>query len=284
MRIQTNPWRTFLDRAIRIGCVAATILALIPLASLLIYVTWKGASALNLGFFTELPKPVGEPDGGFGNAIVGTLLIVGMASAIAVPSGILAGVYLAEFGGGARLGRVIRFCADVLSGVPSIAVGLFVYATVVLAMGHFSAFAGGCALAILMLPTVIRATEEILALVPRALRESALALGAPSWRVGLQITLKAGAPGIATGVMLAIARAAGESAPLLFTAFGSQFWSLRVDKPIASLPVQLYTFAISPYDEWHRQAFAGALVLVGLILFLSVGARLATRERLESRR
>ncbi len=268
--------RRLVDRLARGACLAAALLALVPLASVLLYLLAKGAGSVRWSLLINTPAPVGEVGGGFGNALLGTLVLVGLACAISIPMGVLAGAYLAEFGKG-RLGRVVRFCADVMSGVPSIAVGIFVYGLVVLSMRRFSALAGGVALAILMLPTITRTTEELLKLVPDSLREAGLALGIPKWRVILSIVLRTGAPGIATGVMLAVARAAGETAPLLFTALGSRFWSTRLDEPIASLPVQIFTFAISPYDEWQAQAWAAALVLVGVVLLLNVGARLLTR-------
>jgi phosphate transport system permease protein len=259
-----------------------TLLALVPLASVLGYVAAQGLGGLSFHFFTELPKPVGEAGGGFGNAILGTLVLVGLAGAIGIPIGVLAGVYLAEFGDN-RFGKAVRFSADIMAGVPSITVGIFVYTLVVLSMRRFSALAGGIALGILMLPTVTRTTEELLELVPDALREAGLALGIPKWRVVLSIVLRTGAPGIANGVMLAVARAAGETAPLLFTAFNTRFWSMSLDKPIGSLPVQIYTYALSPYEDWHRQAWAAALVLIGLVLVLNIGARVLTASRGQSR-
>jgi phosphate transport system permease protein len=271
--------RIVLDRLARWGCVVATLLALLPLASVLIYVTAKGIGGLSWDLFTELPAPVGELGGGFGNAMVGTLLLVGLACAVSIPVGVLAGLYLSELGATTRLGKAVRFSSDVMSGVPSIAVGIFVYSLVVLSMRRFSALAGGIALGILMLPTITRTTEELLKLVPDSLREAGLALGVPKWRVILQVVLRTGAPGIATGVMLAVARAAGETAPLLFTAFGNRFWSTSLDKPIASLPVQIFTYAVSPYDDWHRQAWAAALVLIAMVLVLNVAARLLTYSR-----
>lgn len=274
--------RKLFDSAMRGTCVAATLLAIVPLASVLTYVAAKGLGGLSWSFFTELPTPVGETGGGFGNAILGSLVLVGLACSAAIPVGVLAGVYLAEFGDN-RFGKAVRFSADVMSGVPSIAVGIFVYALIVLSMRRFSALAGGIALGILMLPTIMRTTEELLKLVPDSLREAGLALGVPKWRVILRVVLRTGAPGIATGIMLAVARAAGETAPLLFTAFNNRFWSTSLDKPIGSLPVQIYTYAVSPYDEWHRQAWAAALVLVALVLVLNVGARLLTHTRGESR-
>lgn len=274
--------RKLLDSAMRAACMSATLLAVIPLVSVLAYVTAKGLGGLTWSLFTELPKPVGEAGGGFGNAILGSLVLVGLACVMAVPLGVLAGVYLAEFGND-RFGRAVRFSADVMSGVPSIAVGIFVYTLVVLSMRRFSALAGGVALAMLMLPTVMRSTEELVRLVPDSLREAGLALGVPRWRVILRVVLRTGAPGIATGIMLAVARAAGETAPLLFTALSSRFWSTRLDGPIGSLPVQIYTYAVSPYDDWHRQAWAAALVLVALVLVLNVAARVLTRAREELR-
>ena len=274
--------RILFDRFARGACVLATLLALVPLASVLVYVTAKGIGGLSWELFTALPKPVGELGGGFGNAMLGTLLLVGFACVISIPIGVLAGLYLSELGG-TRLAQAVRFSADVMSGVPSIAVGIFVYTLVVLSMRSFSAFAGGIALGILMLPTITRTTEELLKLVPDSLREAGLALGVPRWRVILRVVLQTGAPGIATGVMLAVARAAGETAPLLFTAFGSRFWSVDLDKPIASLPVQIFTYAVSPYDDWHRQAWAAALVLIGMVLLLNVAARLIAQAQGASR-
>jgi len=270
--------RKLVDRLVRAGCVAATLLAVVPLVSVLAYLVAQGASGLDLAFFTELPGPVGEAGGGMANALLGTLILLGVASLIALPAGILAGVYLAEFGDN-RFGRLVRFCADVMTGVPSIVVGLFVYTAVVVSMRRFSALAGSLALAILMLPTITRSTEELLRLVPGSLREAALALGVPQWRTTLKVVLRTAAPGVATGAMLAVARAAGETAPLLFTAFNSRFWPQGLDQPIASLPVQIFTSAASPYADWHRQAWAAALVLLAMVLMLNLAARLLTRRR-----
>jgi phosphate transport system permease protein len=270
--------RRAVDLAARALCIAATALAILPLVSVLWYVGRAGLSGLSWDFFTSLPAPVGEAGGGMKNAIVGTLLCVGLAASVGVPLGVMAGVYLAEYGD-TRFARTVRFSADVMSGVPSIAVGIFVYTLVVLAMGRFSALAGGVALAVLMLPTITRTTEEFLRLVPSTLREAALALGVPRWRVILRVVLVTAAPGILTGVMLAIARAAGETAPLLFTALGSRLWTTALDQPIGALSLQIYTYAVSPYDDWHRQASAAALVLVALVLVLNVGARLLFRRR-----
>ncbi len=270
--------RKAVDVALRGACVLLTLLAVVPLVSVLSYVAAKGLGGLSWRFFTDLPQPVGESGGGFGNAIVGTLVLVGLACAIGIPVGVLAGVYLAEMGK-SRFSNAVRFSADVMSGVPSIAVGIFAYTIVVLWMRRFSALAGGIALAVLMLPTVMRTTEELLRLVPDSLREAGLALGVPKWRVILSVVLRTGAPGIATGVMLAVARAAGETAPLLFTAFNNRFWPGALDEPIGSLPVQIFTYAVSPYEEWHRQAWAAALVLVALVFVLNIAARLLTFSR-----
>ena len=274
--------RKFADVVVRSLCVAAAVIALIPLVSVLYYVTSRGIGGVNLDFFTELPKPVGESGGGMANAIVGTLKLVLLACAFGIPPGVLAGVYLAEFGH-STFGKLVRFSADVMSGVPSITVGIFVYSVVVLQTKQFSALAGGIALGVLMLPTVTRTTEELLKLVPESLREAALGLGLPKWRVTLRVMLRTAAPGIATGVMLAVARVAGETAPLLFTAFNNRFWGSGVNEPTASLPVNIYTYAVSPYEEWHRQAWAAALVLLLLVLLLNVFARLLVRNRVGAR-
>ncbi len=275
--------RRLKDLLARGTCVAFTLLAVVPLASVLLYLGAKGVSGLSWSFFTELPRPVGESGGGMANAFGGTLFLVGLACAVGIPVGVLSGVYLAEFGGRGRFASVVRFSADVMSGVPSIAVGIFVYTLVVLSMRRFSALAGGIALGILMVPTIMRTTEELLKLVPDSLREAGLALGLPKWRVILRVVLRTGASGIATGIMLAVARVAGETAPLLFTAFNNRFWSARLDRPMGSLPVQVYTYAVSPYAEWHQQAWAAALVLVGMVLVLNVLARLLTWSRGGSR-
>jgi phosphate transport system permease protein len=271
--VDTYRRRKLIDRMARGACVGAALLALVPLVSVLVYVLARGSAGFSWHLFTELPKPVGEAGGGFGNAVIGSLVLVGLACAIGIPSGVMAGIYLSEFGRG-RLANAVRFSADVMAGVPSIAVGIFVYALVVLTMRQFSAVAGGIALGILMLPTVTRTTEELLKLVPDTMREAGLALGIPKWRVIVSVVLRIGLPGIVTGIMLAVARAAGETAPLLFTAFSNRFWSAELDKPIASLPVQIFTYAVSPYDDWHKQAWAAALVLMGTVLVLNVSARL----------
>ena len=274
--------RKFMNVFVRSTCVAATVIALIPLVSVLYYVTSRGIGGISLDFFSELPKPVGESGGGMANALVGTLKLIFLACVFGIPPGVLAGVYLAEFGA-SRFGKWVRFSADVMSGVPSITVGIFVYSLVVLRAKHFSAFAGGLALGVLMLPTVTRTTEELLKLVPESLREAALGLGLPKWRATLRVMLRTAAPGIATGVMLAVARVAGETAPLLFTAFSNPFWSSGLNEPTASLPVNIYNYAVSPYEEWHRQAWAAALVLLLLVLLLNVSARLLVRSRVGAR-
>jgi phosphate transport system permease protein len=270
--------RKLVDRLARWACLGATLLAIVPLVSVLLYVAKAGLAGLSLEFFTGLPAPLGESGGGMRHAIAGTLILVGLACAVGIPLGVTAGVYVSEIGDG-WLARAVRFSADVLSGVPSITVGIFVYTLVVLTMGRFSALAGGIALGILMLPTITRTTEELLKLVPASLREAGLALGVPRWKVTLRIVLVTAAPGIATGVMLAVARVAGETAPLLFTALGNRFWSTALDQPIAALSVQIYTYATSPYEEWHRQASAAALVLVLMVLLLNLGARLLFARR-----
>ena len=274
--------RKFTDVLVRSACVIAAVIALVPLVSVLYYVTSRGLGGINWAFFTELPKPVGESGGGMANAIAGTLKLVLLACLFGIPTGVLAGVYLAEFGH-SRFGKWVRFSADVMSGVPSITVGIFVYSLVVLRTKQFSALAGGIALAVLMLPTVTRTTEELLKLIPESLREAALGLGLPKWRVTLRVLLRTAAPGIATGVMLAVARVAGETAPLLFTAFNNRFWSSGLNEPTASLPVMIYNYAVSPYEEWHQQAWAAALVLLLLVLLLNVSARLLVRSRVGAR-
>jgi phosphate transport system permease protein len=274
--------RKLTDRVVRGLCVLGTVVALIPLASVLWYVLVRGVGGINLDFFTELPKPVGESGGGMGNALLGTLKLVALAGLFGIPPGVLAGIYLAEFGN-SKFGHAVRFAADVMSGVPSITVGIFVYSLVVVTTKQFSALAGGFALAILMLPMVTRTTEELLRLVPESLREAALGLGVPKWRATLRVMLRTAAPGIAVGVMLAVARVAGETAPLLFTAFNNRFWSTGVSEPTASLPVNIYTNAVSPYEDWHRQAWAAALVLLMTVLILNISARFLVRSRVRAR-
>jgi phosphate transport system permease protein len=245
--------------------IVSTIIVLVPLVAILGYLIYKGASSLNVAFFTKVPAPVGETGGGMANSIVGSGIILAVASLIGIPLGIAGGVYLAEYGREGLLGNLIRFTADVLNGVPSIVMGIAAYGLIVVHY-KFSALAGGVALAIMMVPTITRTTEEMLATVPHALREAAFALGVPRWRTILSISLRTAMPGIITGCMLAFARVAGETAPLLFTAFGNNFWNFRLTEPMAALPLQIYVYALSPYDEWHRLAWAGALVLIILIM------------------
>jgi phosphate transport system permease protein len=242
-----------------------SVLVVSALVAIFAYLVLKGAGSLNWAFLTQAQKPVGEVGGGMAHALLGSVIILAIASLFGVPIGIGAGIYLAEFGRN-RLGHLVRFTADVLNGVPSIVIGLVAWALVVLPQGHFSAFSGGVALAMMMIPTITRSTEEMLLLVPQAVREAAFGLGIPQWRTTLSITLPTAASGIITGIMLAFARVAGETAPLLFTAFGNTFWSFSAGQPIAALPLQIFNYAISPYEEWHRQAWAGALVLVILIV------------------
>jgi phosphate transport system permease protein len=257
-------------------CFGAVVLALVPLALILAYVVKRGLTSISWSFLTEMPKPVGESGGGMANAIVGTVFVIGIAAAFAVPIGVATGIYLAEFRD--RLAAVIRFAADVLNGVPSIVIGIFAYAVVVLPTRRFSALAGSFALFVMMIPIVVRTTEELLRLVPEALREGALALGATRARATFTVVVPAALPGIVTGILVATARIAGETAPLLFTAFNNRFFTADVREPISTLTVQVFTYAISPYDEWHRQAWAGALLLIAMILVFSIAARLATRR------
>jgi phosphate transport system permease protein len=244
----------------------ATALVILPLLAIFVYLLYRGASSLNLEFFTKVQKPPGELGGGMANAIVGSGVLLGVASVIGVPVGIGAGIFLAEFGRGTKLANGVRFTADVLNGVPSIVMGLAAYALVVVPQGHFSAMAGGVALGIMMIPTITRTTEEMLLMVPNSVREAALGLGVPNWRSVLSITVKTASPGIITGCMLAFSRVAGETAPLLFTALGNSFWSTSLNREISALPLQIYVFAQSPYDDWHRMAWGGALVLIILIV------------------
>ena len=274
----TQPGRRRLLSDVVVGlCGLAVLIALVPLAFVLIYVVKQGFSSLNWAFFTQMPKPVGEIGGGMANAMVGTLILIGIASAVAIPVGLIAGVYLSEYAGG-RFASAARFTADVLNGVPSIVIGIFAYGLAVLPVHRFSALAGGLALGFMMIPIITRTTEELLNLVPSTLREGALALGATRARAAFGVMVPAALPGIMTGILVALARISGETAPLLFTSFNNRFFTARLDQPIASLTVQVYTYAISPYDDWHRQAWAGALVLVAFIFIFSVLARIVTRR------
>jgi phosphate transport system permease protein len=269
--------RKVLSNVVVALCGGAVLLALVPLFFVFFYVVRQGFSSLSWDFFTKLPKPVGETGGGMANAIVGTLILIAIAGAIAIPVGIVAGVYLSEYGK-RRFASLVRFTADILNGVPSIVIGIFAYGLAVLPVKHFSALAGGLALAFMMIPIITRTTEELLNLVPGTLREGSLALGATRARAAFSVMVPAALPGIMTGILVALARIAGETAPLLFTAFNNRFFSTSLNQPISSLTVQVYTYAISPYEDWHRQAWAGALVLVGVVFVFSVLARIVTRR------
>ena len=258
--------RALTDNGVTALAILATALVIAPLVAIFGYLIFKGATSLNLAFFTQIPKPVGVAGGGMANAILGSAILLAVASVLGVPIGIGGGIYLAEFGRGTKLANAVRFTADVLNGVPSIVMGLAAYSLIVLPQGHFSALSGGVALGIMMIPTVCRTTEEMLMMVPHAVREAALALGVPNWRSVLSITVRTASPGIITGCMLAFARVAGETAPLIFTALGNAFWSSSLNQPIAALPLQIWIYAQSPYDDWHRLAWAGALVLIVLIV------------------
>lgn len=258
--------------------VVLVVAAVAPLLFILLNLVVKGAGSLSIEFFTRTPVPAGETGGGVAHAIVGTLIIVGMASLLGLPLGIGAGIYCAEYPG-TRVAKAARFIADVLNGTPSIVVGVFAWALIVARTKQFSALAGSCALAMLMVPMVMRTTEELVKLVPHSLREAAVALGYARWRTSLGIVVRTALPGIVTGALLAVARVAGETAPLLFTALGSQFMSFRVTEPMAALPLTVFNYAIGPYEEWHRYAWATALVLILVVLVLSLAARLATRRK-----
>ncbi|HTX77929.1 MAG TPA: phosphate ABC transporter permease PstA [Terracidiphilus sp.] len=265
--------RGAMDHTVTGLAILATLLVLLPLLAIFGYVLYRGAASLNLAFFTQVGKSPGEVGGGMANAIVGSAVLLGLASVMGVPLGIGAGVFLAEFGRGTKLANAIRFTADVLNGVPSIVMGVAAYAIIVSPhvswlpiLGHFSALAGGVALGIMMIPTIARTTEEMLLMVPNAVREAALGLGVPNWRSTLSVTVRTATPGIITGCMLAFARVAGETAPLIFTVLGNSFWSVSLNRPIAALPLQIYIYALSPYDDWHRLAWAGSLVLIALIV------------------
>ncbi len=251
---------------------AFTLAVLTPLVLIFVHIVRMGASAINLDFFTRIPSPPGETGGGMANGMVGSALLIFLASCLGIPVGVFGAVYLAEYGG-SRISTVIRFAADVLAGVPSIITGMVAYALIVVPMKGFSALAGAFALALIMIPIVLRTTEEQLKLVPATLREAALALGVPLWRTTLKVTLRSALKGVMTGILLAVARIAGETAPLLFTALGNQFWSGTLTEPIAAMPLQIFNFAISPYEDWHRLAWAGALVLVSVMFGLSLAAR-----------
>jgi len=274
-RVRRRQWTNTAMVAVLSG---AAVVATLPLLLILFHLVREGASALSLDFFTQMPKPVGEAGGGLANAIVGTLILIGIATGIGLPVGVGAGLYLAEYRS-SPLATAVRFLSDVLNGLPSIVMGIFAWQFLVRPVGHFSALAGGVALAAMMVPMVTRTTEEMVRIVPVALREAALALGYPRWRTSLTIVLRTATAGIVTGALVAIARIAGETAPLLFTAFGNQFWSVKLTEPVAALPLQIFNYAVSPYDEWHALAWAGSLVLIFIVFVISLAARFATRSR-----
>jgi len=270
--------RKILNRLMLSLCTIAAVLSVAPLLYVFFYTTFSGISALPLDFFTQLPKPVGETGGGMANSIIGTLILVTIGSLIGIPVGILSGIYVAEYSNNI-FSNIIKFVTDVLSGIPSIIIGIFAYGVVVLTMGGFSALAGGFALGIIMIPTVTRTTEEMLKLVPVNLREASLALGVSRWKTSLKIVLKTASTGIITGILLSIARVAGETAPLLFTSFGNRFMSYSLTEPIDSMPVRIFNYAISPFEEWHKLAWAGAFILIFLIFILNLVVRFITRDK-----
>jgi phosphate transport system permease protein len=278
-----NYWRRGLSRLVVALCAASVLLALVPLALILFYVVTRGVTALNVDFFTQMPKPVGELGGGMANAIVGSLMVTGIGALFAIPIGVVSGIHAAEYPR-TRFASAVRFAADTLNGVPSIVIGIFVYGVAVLPFQRFSALAGGLALGIMMIPLIMRTTEELLRLVPSTLREGALALGATRARAVFTVVVPAALPGIFTGILLALARVAGETAPLLFTAFNNRFWSTDPTQPVSTLTVQVFTYAVAPYEDWHRQAWAGALVLVLMVFCFSLLARVMTARMERMRR
>ncbi len=271
-------WRKVKNASMTLLLSAATVAVLVPLVLIFVHIVRMGASSLSLDFFTQIPKPTGEAGGGMANGMIGSLVMIAMASVLGLPLGIFGAIYLVEYGGG-RVSNVIRFAADVLNGIPSIITGMVAYSLIVVPMKGFSALAGAVALALIMTPIVLRTAEEQLKLVPGSLREASLALGVPLWRTTFLITLRSAMKGVLTGVLLAIARIAGETAPLLFTALGNMFWSKKLTEPIAAMPLQIFNFAISPYDDWHRLAWAGALVLVTFMFTISLATRYFSRQR-----
>src|SRR5689334_12847175 len=276
---QLRKVKNSLMQVVTCGCA---LLVILPLALVFYHLVRSGVGSVNWNFFTKLPAPVGETGGGMANAIVGTLVLLAIAAVIGVPIGVFGGVYLSEYGT-SRLNRWIRFGADVLNGVPSIIWGMVVFALVVAPMKTFSAWAGGIVLGMMMIPLIMRTSEEVLRLVPGAYREAALALGIAQWRMILQIVVRTALKGIVTGILLALARVAGETAPLLFTAFGNQYWNRRLSDPIAAVPLQIFNYAKSPYDDWHRQAWAGALVLLLFVALVNITVRVLTRDRMFQR-
>jgi len=280
MTAPNHRWRNFKNVLMQIIAFSCAILVVTPLVLVFYHLAKMGFSSINFAFFTQLPKPVGEPGGGMANAIGGTFILLAQAAVIGVPVGVLGGVFLSEYGG-TKLNWWIRFAADILNGVPSITWGIVVYALLVVPMHGFSALAGGVVLGMMMIPLVMRTTEEVLQLVPGGYREAALALGISKWKTIVQIVIRTALKGIVTGVLLALARVAGETAPLLFTALGNQYWAHKLTEPIAAMPLQIFAYAISPYDDWHRQAWAGALVLLLLVLSINIGVRFLTRDRFQ---
>ena len=278
MTAPNHNWRRFKNAFMQTLTFACALVVITPLLLVFYHLIKEGFSSINLAFFTQLPKPVGEAGGGMGNAIIGSFTLLGQAAIIGVPVGVLGGVFLSEYGG-TKLNWAIRFAADILNGVPSIAWGIVVYALMVVPMHGFSALAGGVVLGMMMIPLVMRTTEEVLQLVPGGYREAALALGISKWKTIVQIVVRTAMKGIVTGVLLALARVAGETAPLLFTALGNRLWAHHLTEPIAAMPLQIFEYARSPYDDWHRQAWAGALVLLLLVLFINIGVRFLTRDR-----
>jgi len=271
-------WRKTKNAGMTLLMAAATLAVLVPLLLIFVHIVRMGASSISLDFFTQIPRPTGETGGGMANGMVGSAILILLASTLGIPVGVFGAVYLAEYGG-SRISGVIRFCADILSGIPSIITGMVAYTLLVVPMKGFSALAGAFALALIIIPNVHRTTEEQLKLVPTSLREASLALGVPLWRTTLKVTLRSALKGVMTGILLAIARIAGETAPLLFTALGNQFWGGKLTEPIAAMPLQIFNFAISPYEDWHRLAWAGALVLVTLMFGLSLTARFFGRSK-----
>ena len=280
-RADNHTWRKIKSALASTIAFVSAILVIVPLGLVFFHLLINGAGSVNWDFFTKLPAPVGAVGGGMANAIVGSLELLAFASVIGIPIGVLGGVYLAEYGS-ARINSVLRFLADVLNGIPSITWGVVVYGLVVLRFKGFSAYAGGLALGLIMIPLILRTTEEVVLLVPNGYREAALALGVSRWKTIVHIVMKTASRGIITGILLALARVGGETAPLLFTAFGNQFWNHSLSQPIAALPLQIFTYAISPYDDWHRQAWAGALVLVTGVFCVNVIVRILTRGRTAS--
>jgi phosphate transport system permease protein len=278
MTASNHAWRQTKNILMQSLALACALLVVMPLLLVVYHLLRQGLTAVNWNFFTQLPKPVGESGGGMANAIAGTFVLLGQAALIGVPVGVLGGIYLSEYGS-SKLNWLIRFAADILNGVPSITWGIVVYALLVVPMHGFSALAGGAVLGMMMIPLVMRTTEEVLQLVPSGYREAAFALGISKWRTIVQIVLRTATKGIVTGILLALARVAGETAPLLFTALGNRFWAHSLTEPIAAIPLQIFAYAISPYDDWHRQAWAGALVLLLLVLALNLGVRFLTRDR-----